>query len=68
MSMRGTYKIRCNHCGGLFGSFENHHSNSRIISANIHIETELPIRCPLCRGRINNSLKEFIEQIETIES
>lgn len=66
--MRTTYRIRCNHCGGLFGDVENHHSTATATSVNIHIETELPIRCPLCRGRVNNSSKEFIQQIEAVDS
>lgn len=65
--MRTTYKIRCNHCGGVFGDFTNHHQNIGVMSTNIHIEIELPIRCPLCKGRINRSTEEFQQQIEIID-
>jgi hypothetical protein len=62
--------IKCKHCGatfnrycgvGLFGQ-ESENADERVDQ----IETNKPICCPECGERLNNSAKEFEEQIQSI--
>lgn len=58
------YKIRCEHCGtetdlprrGGYGKFQS-------TSDWLHIETDLPIRCPGCLHRLNTSQEAFRRQV-----
>ncbi len=62
--MNTTYKIRCRNCGTLtdlprrggYGKFDSERSL-------LHIETQIPIRCPHCLGRLNETAEEFREQV-----
>lgn len=63
--MGTTCKIRCKHCGaqldhpaprGLFGPAPAAHI--------AYIETEMPMRCPVCHHRLNPSVEEFRTQVE----
>lgn len=62
--MKATYKVRCRNCGteteltrrggyGKFGAKNSWHC----------IETQIPIRCPHCLGRLNDTAEEFQEQV-----
>lgn len=61
------YKVHCRHCGtetalprrGGYGKFDTE-------SRYLHIETEIPIRCPRCLHRLNNSTEEFRSQIKRV--
>ena len=64
--MGTAYKIRCKHCGARF----DHHADAGYgflqpcVGCCDYVETELPIRCPACRHKLNATQEEFYEQIE----
>lgn len=66
-TMGTAYKIRCRYCGTQFDHYNGNDYGTTIMCIGCgHVETEAPIRCPACMGRINTSQEEFDKQIETV--
>lgn len=64
-TMGTTCKIRCKHCGARFDNLTRSLFGLRPSDLGCgYVETEIPIRCPVCRGRLNDSQEEFDAQIE----
>lgn len=64
--MGTTCKIRCKHCGAQLDLDALTHRGTAPAQA-VHlgyIETEMPIRCPACLGRMNGTHEEFSRQVE----
>ena len=57
--------IRCKHCGTEFMNFMGFGFIRQFLGKkeSCHIETETAIRCPQCMKRLNNTEKEFNEQV-----
>lgn len=63
------YKVRCAYCGtetdlprrGGYGKF---HATSDWL----HVETDIPIRCPGCLHRLNTTQEDFQRQVEVVRS
>lgn len=65
--MGTTHRIRCKHCGARFDNLTRSLFGLRPCDIGCgYVETENPIRCPVCMGRLNDSQEEFVAQIETI--
>ncbi|MBR2351372.1 MAG: hypothetical protein IKA70_00350 [Alistipes sp.] len=57
--------IRCRHCGTEFICLTGHEFMGQFDCSEgfCRVETEISIRCPQCMKRLNNSEREFNEQI-----
>ena len=66
-------KIRCKHCGAQFNhsGVAGHGFLPTFIGQAEdlgHSETQMAMRCPNCMRRLNNTIEEFYEQIESYAS
>ena len=66
--MGTSYKIRCKHCNTEFMHYEGNDYGAirECVGCECHIETEVPMRCPSCLKRINDTEEEFRRQIITV--
>ena len=62
------YQIKCRHCGAKFnfGQVQSMDAMPRCVGYESYVETESPIRCPVCYKRLNTTQQEFNEQVQTI--
>ncbi len=62
------YQIRCRHCGTEFNYSQDESMGMlpRCVGCENYVETESPIRCPACSRRLNSTLEEFNEQVQTV--
>lgn len=65
-TMGTAYKIRCRHCGTQFDHYigNNYGILPACVGCGEYVETEMPIRCPACRHKLNATQEEFNEQVE----
>ncbi len=61
--MDANYKLRCRHCGSEVAMSYRVYNKSASKSSTRHLETEIPIRCPHCLRRLNQSEEIFRSQI-----
>lgn len=64
--MGTAYKIRCKHCGTRFDHYlgAGYGLLPACVGCGEYVETEMPIRCPACRHKLNATQEEFNEQVE----
>lgn len=63
--MGTTCKIRCKHCGAQLDHPSLYYAVVTPTSERAsYIETELPMRCPICHHRLNLTPEEFRAQVE----
>ncbi len=62
--MNTSYKVRCRNCGTLTDLPRRGGYGKFGIENGWHcIETQIPIRCPHCLGRLNETAQGFREQV-----
>ncbi|MFI3319941.1 MAG: hypothetical protein SNH01_04355 [Rikenellaceae bacterium] len=70
--MGTVYKMRCRYCGGQFDHYGDGASDvtaktQHAASTKVYVETQIPIRCPGCLRRLNNTEDDYRQQVKVVE-